>query len=173
MNDCYLTVAGNVVGAPRLRMTKKGFPVTNFRVASTPRRFDADEQKWVDCDTLYLTVTCWRAMAENAAASLSKGQPVVVTGRFYARAYTVDESVRISHELEATAIGHDLARGTSEFRKTFRPAGATEMPVDEDGVPVDDSDHWIDIETGEITDAGETLPSPDGDELTARYASVS
>lgn len=150
MNDSYLTIAGNVVGSPRLRLTKKGVPVTNFRVASTPRRYDADEQKWVDGDTLFVNVTCWRAMAENTAASLQKGQPVVATGRFYARAYTVDETVRISHELEATAVGHDLARGTSEFRKAFRPAGVVELPTDADGVPVDDSDRWIDVQTGEI-----------------------
>lgn len=177
MNDSYLTVAGNVVGSPRLRMTKRGFPVTNFRVASTPRRYDAEAGTWVDGDTLFVNVTCWRSMAENAAASLSKGQPVVVTGRFYARAYTVDETVRVSHELEATALGHDLSRGVSEFTKAFRPSGVVEVVTDADGAPVDDSDQWIDVETGEIHEPGagaeEDAAADAVADPTAHYAAVS
>lgn len=149
MNDTFMTIVGNVVDEPRMRMTKSGHAVTNFRVASTSRRFDREQQRWVDNATLYANVTCWRAMAENVAGSLHKGQPVVVTGRYYSREYEINETVRVSYELEANAVGHDLTRGTSEFRKLTRPSIVTNVEVDDDGIPADRSDAWLDLAESE------------------------
>jgi single stranded DNA-binding protein len=112
LNDTYMTIVGNVVDAPRMRLTKSGHAVTNFRVASTSRRYDQEQQRYVDNCTLFVNVTCWRAMAENVAFSVHKGQPVLVTGRYYSREYEINETVRISYELEANSVGHDLGRGT-------------------------------------------------------------
>jgi single-strand DNA-binding protein len=42
MNDTYMTVIGNVCDEPKLRVTGGGHTVANFRVASTPRRFDRE-----------------------------------------------------------------------------------------------------------------------------------
>jgi hypothetical protein len=36
-------------------------------VASTSRRFDSEQGGWVDNATLFVTITCWRALAENVA----------------------------------------------------------------------------------------------------------
>jgi single-strand DNA-binding protein len=158
MNDTMMTIVGNVVDQPRMRMTKNGHAVTNFRVASTSRRKDHELNQWVDNATLFVNVTCWRGTAENVAGSIHKGQPVVVTGRYYSREYEVNESLRVAYELEANAVGHDLSRGTSEFRKVNRPYVAQQIQVDEDGIPADDSDTWlglVDPNTGEITEATE------------------
>ena len=144
MNDTMMTLVGNVVDTPKLRRTKNDYSVANFRVASTPRRFDRETNAWVDCPTLYLTVTCWRGLAENVGRSLFKGQPVVVTGRFYQRDYTQDEQPRTAYELEATSIGHDLSRGVADFVRTVRPAAVT-VDTDEDGIPADHSDHYLDL----------------------------
>ncbi len=150
MFDTYMTIVGHVVDAPRMRMTKSGHAVTNFRVASTSRRFDREHQRWVDNATLYVNITCWRAMAENVALSLHKGQPVLVTGRYYSREYEINETVRVSYELEANAVGHDLSRGTSEFCKITRPSVSANVEIDDDGIPTDRSDQWLDLaeETG-------------------------
>jgi single-strand DNA-binding protein len=145
MNDTFMTIVGNVVDAPRMRLTKSGHAVTNFRVASTSRRFDREHQRWIDNATLFVNVTCWRAMAENVAFSVHKGQPVVVTGRYYSREYELNETVRVSYELEANAVGHDLTRGTSEFRKVIRPSVTVNVEVDDDGLPADRSDEWLDL----------------------------
>ena len=142
MNDTVMTVVGNVVDAPRMRLTKNGHAVTNFRIASTSRRYDREQERYVDNATLFVNVTCWRAMAENAAQSLHKGQPVVVTGRYYSREYVVNEVARVAYELEASAVGHDLSRGTSEFTKVVRPR-AVQVEVDASGMPADASDHWL------------------------------
>jgi single-strand DNA-binding protein len=84
-------------------------------------------------------------MAENVAFSLHKGQPVVVCGRYYSREYEINETVRVSYELEANVVGHDLSRGTSEFRKTVRPSVAASVDVDHEGIPADHSDAWLDL----------------------------
>src|ERR1700709_207313 len=82
MNEPMMTICGNVVDTPNLNKTKNGHLVANFRVASTPRRFDREKNAWVDGDTVYISVTAWRALAENVAKSLQKGHPVVVFARF-------------------------------------------------------------------------------------------
>jgi single-strand DNA-binding protein len=161
MNDTYLTIIGNVVAPPRMRMTKSGFAVTNFRVASTSRRFDTEKGQFVDNDTLFVNVTCWRAMAENVAESLQKGQPVIVTGRYYSREYEVEETKRMSFELEAIAVGHDLSRGTTAFRRVIRPTSTGHVPVDAEGLPVDDSDRWLDVATGEVSELNAERGSDD------------
>ena len=143
MNDTILTIVGNVVDEPRMRVTRNGHAVTNFRVASTSRRFDREQEKFVDNATIFVTVTCWRGLAENVATSLRKGQPVVATGRYYSREYTVDEQLRVAYELEAQAVGHDLARGTSDFKKVLHTRARVE--VDADGVPAERSDEWLDL----------------------------
>lgn len=145
MNDTIITLVGNVVDRPRMRRTKNGNTVTNFRVASTSRRFDRELGTWVDNSTLYINVTCWRAMGENVEESVHKGQPVIVTGRYYTREYTVNEIVRTSYELEATAVGHDLSRGVSKFERVYRAAPTVTITRDADGIPVDESDHWLDL----------------------------
>jgi single-strand DNA-binding protein len=140
MNDTYLTISGNVVDEPKLRKTGNGTAVLSFRVASTSRRRDAETGQWGDRDTLFVSVTCWRSLGVNVSDSLFKGQPVVVHGRFYSRQYTKDEITRVSYEVDAISVGHDLARGVSAFKKVTHELPVSSVEVDEDGIPADGSD---------------------------------
>jgi single-strand DNA-binding protein len=146
MNDTMVTIVGNVVDTPRRRRTKNGFDVTNFRVASTSRRYDREQEKFVDNSTLFVNVTCWRQMGVNVEDSVRKGQPVLVYGRYYMREYKVEEQLRSSYELEAVAVGHDLARGTSQFTRVYQSGPAVTVAPDDEGVPRDESDHWLDLD---------------------------
>jgi single-strand DNA-binding protein len=137
MNETPITIVGNVVDEPKLRETNSGVKVLSFRIASTSRRYDRESERWTDISTMYATVTCWRWLAENVAASLRKGQPVIATGNIYTREYRVDETVRASYEMDAIAVGHDLARGRTEFTKFLRPRVMTQVETDSDGVPKD------------------------------------
>jgi single-stranded DNA-binding protein len=83
MNDTMLTVVGNVVDPPHRRSLDNGASVTTFRVASTSRRFDREQNAYVDRDTLFVRVNCWRQLGDNVVRSLVKGDPVVVTGRYF------------------------------------------------------------------------------------------
>jgi len=155
--NTVMTIVGNVVDDPRMRLTKNGHAVANFRVASTARRYDREQDRFVDNGTLFVTITCWRALAENVATSLRKGQPVVVHGRYYSREYSVDEQLRVAYELEAHAVGHDLSRGTTEYRRSIRPR-TTEVEVDADGVPADRSDDWLDLVDTALADGALSGP---------------
>ena len=117
MNDIQVTIVGNVCTDPNTNPTSAGVPRTSFRVASNPGRLK--DGVWVDGDPTYVTVICFRSLAENSAASLQKGDPVIVTGRLRTREWT-GERQGISVEVDATSIGFDLARGTAAFAKTRR-----------------------------------------------------
>jgi single-strand DNA-binding protein len=132
LNETFVTVVGNLVDDPKLRTLEAGHDVASFRIASTSRRFDRDSQRWVDGGQLFLGVTCWRELAGNAAASLRRGDPVIVSGKLSTRTYEKDGQTRSVCELEALAVGPDLARGTAVFRRTPKPveepAGAPAEP---------------------------------------------
>jgi single-strand DNA-binding protein len=93
--------------------------VANFKVASSSRRYDKDTGRWADGPSLRVRVTCWRRLAEGVASSVMVGDPIVVTGRMYTRDWTAEDGTRrVSYELEAFAVGHDLARGRGKFTRT-------------------------------------------------------
>jgi single-strand DNA-binding protein len=125
MNETSVTIVGNVVDTPHRRKTETGVSVASFRIASTARRFDKQSGGWIDGDSLYLKVTCWRQLADNVDRSVVKGDPVVVTGRLFTRTYEAEGQRRSSYELEAAALGLDLTRGVSAFSRTRSTAGPT------------------------------------------------
>ncbi|MDQ2788149.1 MAG: single-stranded DNA-binding protein [Pseudonocardiales bacterium] len=121
MRETPVTVVGTLVSDMRpRRVGPDAALVLNFRVACNERRFDKASESWVDGESLYLSVSCWRRLAENAA-SLVKGDPVIVRGKLRTREWTTDQGERRSVvELEATSIGPDLARCTVTVRKQHR-----------------------------------------------------
>jgi single-strand DNA-binding protein len=125
MNDVMVTVSGNLVDAPELRYTQAGQAVASFRVASTPRYHDQASGQWKDGNTLFLSCTAWRQLAENAAESLPKGTRVIVTGRLQQRSYeTSDGSKRTVFEITADDIAPSLRTATVTIARTSR-SGAT------------------------------------------------
>ncbi len=70
----------------------------------------------------------------------NSGVPVA---SFYSREYVKDEVTRMSYELDAVAVGHDLSRGTAEFTKIVRPYAVTSVEIDDDGMPADLTDERI------------------------------
>jgi single-strand DNA-binding protein len=117
MFDTNLVVVGNVLTAPEWRrIASSGALVANFRVASTARRFDRESGRWVDGNNLRVRVVAWRRLAEGIASSITVGDPVMVYGRLYTRDWKDENgNNRISFEMEAFSIGHDLARGRARF----------------------------------------------------------
>jgi single-strand DNA-binding protein len=119
MFDTVIAVVGNALTMPEWRRTERtNALVANFKIASTSRRYDRLNNRWIDGDSLRLRVTCWRRLAEGVVASVKVGDPVVVTGRLYTREWsTEDGQRRTMYELEAIAVGHDLSRGLAMFKR--------------------------------------------------------
>ena len=118
MNETNVTFVGNVATDIRSSHSRDGVPITSFRLASTTRRFERGKG-WTDVDTIFVTVVCWRGLAEHAASSFSKGEPVIVTGRLRVRQWTAEDGRSgTAVELEAVAAGHDVSRGVTTFTRT-------------------------------------------------------
>ncbi|MCH0564948.1 MULTISPECIES: single-stranded DNA-binding protein [unclassified Streptomyces] len=120
MNETVICAVGNVATSPVYREAAAG-PSARFRLAVTSRYWDREKSAWTDGHTNFFTVWANRQLAVNAAASLSVGEPVMVQGRLKVRTDVHDGQSRTSADIDAVAIGHDLSRGTSVFRRTGRP----------------------------------------------------
>ena len=122
--DTQITVVGNIVADPELRYTPNGAAVANFRVASTPRRYDQQAGQFVDGEPLFLTCNVWRQPAENVANSLNKGDRVIVTGRLRQRSYEDRNGERRTvFEIEVEEVGPSRRFATADINKSFRGGG--------------------------------------------------
>ncbi|MFH9609140.1 single-stranded DNA-binding protein [Streptomyces sp. NPDC017448] len=128
MNETLVTLVGNAATAVEFRETATG-GMARFRFAVTPRRWDREKQLWADGRTSFYTVWSWRALAANLAGSVSVGEPLVVHGRLKVREEEQAGQRRAFVDVEAIAVGHDLSRGTTAFRRTARgESELTERP---------------------------------------------
>ena len=122
--DTPITVVGNLVADPELRYTPNGAAVTNFRVATTPRRYDAQSGQYVDGDALFLSCNVWKQHAENVANSLTKGMRVIVTGRLRQRSFETQQGEkRTVFEVEVDEVGPALRYVTAQVTKTTSGGG--------------------------------------------------
>lgn len=151
MQDNTVVLVGNMAADPDYRRLDNGAEVTNFRIGSTKRRYDKDANAWVDGQTSWWRVSCWRGLAGNAAASLRKGDRVVVVGRVRTTTWEKDGRSGTSVEVEADAVGHDLAWGTSTFHRVVR-SERLDLPTVQDpetGLHVDANGELVDVDPGE------------------------
>jgi single-strand DNA-binding protein len=124
--ETVITVVGNLVDEVELRFTPGGAAVAKFRIASTPRSYNKDTQKWEDGATLYLPVSVWRQQAEHCAESLAKGMRVVVQGRLSQRSYEDREGVkRTVFELEGDEVAVSLKMATAKVTKASSGGGGS------------------------------------------------
>lgn len=113
-----LTLTGLVATTPRHLVTGEGLPITSFRLASTQRRYDRGAAKWIDGETNWYTVTCFRQLAINVVGSIAKGQRIVVAGRLRVRDWESGDRAGTTVEIDADALGHDLAWGSAVFTRS-------------------------------------------------------
>ncbi|MFE9400436.1 single-stranded DNA-binding protein [Streptomyces sp. NPDC006530] len=120
MNETMVTLVGNVATQVEWRETATG-GVARFRLAVTARRFDREKQAWVDGATSFYTVWAARTLGMNLTGSVAIGEPVVVHGRLKVRDEERADGPRwFSADVDAVAIGHDMTRGTTAFRRVFK-----------------------------------------------------
>ncbi len=131
MQQGTVTVVGTAVTDVRHAVTKDGQTFARFRAAVRPRRLDRVSGQWVDQEPSFVSVVCWRMLAENVVASIAKGDPVVASGRLRVREWRTVDRQGIDVEVEAVSVGHDLSRGVARFsRPGRRTAGEGSALVD-------------------------------------------
>lgn len=130
MNETMICAVGNVATQPVFRDLPNGASA-RFRLAVTARYWDREKSAWTDGHTNFFTVWANRQLASNASASLTVGDPVVVQGWLKVRTDVREGQNWTSADIDAVAIGHDLARGTAAFRRTGRAETAASPPQPE------------------------------------------
>ena len=118
-----ITVIGNLTRDPELRYTTGGTAVASFSVAHTPRRRNAAGE-WEDGDTSFFNCSAWRELGEHVAASLVKGNRVIVVGTMQQRDWEDKEgNKRTSYELQVDAVGPELKWANITYEKASRSGG--------------------------------------------------
>jgi single-strand DNA-binding protein len=112
----YVTLVGYVAQEPSIRTTKTGKVVTELRVGIAPRYRDRATGEWRDAESSYFSVSCWERLAQHVRASMHKGEPVLVRGRFRTSTFEdKDGRPRTETKITADVVGHDLSRGVANY----------------------------------------------------------
>jgi single-strand DNA-binding protein len=129
----FVTLVGYVAQEPNIRTTKTGKTVTDLRVGITPRYRDQATGEWRDAVSSYFTVSCWDRLAHHVRASMHKGEPVLVRGKFKTITYEdKDGRPRTETRITADTVGHDLSRGVANYirHRSKQPPAEGDMPGD-------------------------------------------
>ena len=122
MADNEITIIGNLTRAPELRFTGGGTATCGFGVAVN-RRYQQNGE-WVDAPTNFFNVTVWGQYGENVAASLSKGDRVLVKGRLDFRKYQNKDGIEVStHDIIADEVAPSLKYATAQMTRIERSGG--------------------------------------------------
>ncbi len=162
MNQTVTVICGNVADPPERRRAGEG-QVTKFRMAATERRLDGATGQWADGRTFWVDVDCWNELGANVATSVVKGDPVIVKGHLWTSEWEGESGKRSRTVCTALAIGHDLSRGVSVFKRTVRAtasatgvtgdaAGSDEPMPDEERYTLTEDGQTVDRETGALVE---------------------
>jgi single-strand DNA-binding protein len=99
-----ITATGNLVFEPDFQVTQSGISRCKLRIACNERK-KADNGTWSDGDTSYFDIVLWRGLAEAAADTFKKGQPILVVGKVRVSKYEDKNGVeRTAVEITADEI---------------------------------------------------------------------
>jgi single-strand DNA-binding protein len=113
-----VTLVGNLTRDPELRYTPSGAGVASFGLAVN-RRYQVNGE-WQE-QVSFFNIVAWTELGENAAASLSKGMRVIVTGRLEQRSYeTKDGEKRSVTEVRADELGPSLRWAQAQVERISR-----------------------------------------------------
>jgi single-strand DNA-binding protein len=120
-NDNTVTLVGNLTRDPELRYTQSGRGIASFGLAVN-RRYMVNNE-WQE-QVSFFNIVAWADLGENAAASLNKGNRVVVTGRLQQREYDDREgNKRNITEVIADDLGPSLRWATAQVERISRESG--------------------------------------------------
>ena len=114
-NSSRVTVVGWVGTEPTLITSARGVDFTSFRLGVTRRKFQKETESWENGETVWYTVKAWRNLARNIVSSISKSDPVIVSGELSVDEWQSEQGPRSSIVIEAESVGHNLALGLAAF----------------------------------------------------------
>ena len=115
----HVTISGNLCADPDLLHTSDGTEVAELRLAENRSRKD-QAGEW-QTETSFYSVVCWRSLASRVAASLGRGDRVVVVGRMRQESWTTEAGEKRSrYVVDATDIAASLRFAGVTVERTDR-----------------------------------------------------
>jgi len=115
-----ITVEGNLTGDPELGETEAGKPFARFSVAVNDRRYDEEAKQWENTgDPVFHRATVFGRQAENVAASLRKGDTVIVSGALQFQSWEdVEGNKHTGTQILAHQVGPSLRFNQATLHRT-------------------------------------------------------
>lgn len=126
-----ITVVGAAGADPTLK-TVNGEQVAELRVASTARRKRPGSEEWEDAYTNWYGVEAWGRLAAHVAASVAKGDPIIVVGRLRVEQWESGERRGTSIRIRAEHVGHSLRFGRAQRDRSSRVSDDERPPAPDD-----------------------------------------
>lgn len=115
--------AGRLTKDAEFTTTKKGTPMSKFRLAVNDRRMD---------DTLFINILCFGKMAENLNPMLLKGRLISVTGKLKIDDY---EDENQNKKSSICIMADEISLGPDPSTITPRSATTATTTTDEESSP--------------------------------------
>ena len=132
---------GNLTRDPELRTTPNGQSVCSFSLALN-RSYKGSDGNWQEA-TDYVDVVAWAALGERVNQYVTKGRPVLVSGRLQSRSWEQDGQKRSKVEVVASDVTFLGGRDGSQSGDS-QPSEQASAPKKD--VVIDDiSDEPIDL----------------------------
>lgn len=132
-----VNIVGNATRDPELIFSTQGTAVAKFGVAVNRR--EKKNGEWVDGTPSFFNVVCFNDMAENVAASITKGTRVVVIGRLQQDNWENNEGEkRTSIEVIADEIAPSLRWARAEIERVERDRPSSNSGGDTPAYPSDE-----------------------------------
>ncbi|GAA1806976.1 single-stranded DNA-binding protein [Nesterenkonia flava] len=109
MFEPVVTYCGRLGGPVKSGTSDSGTDWASFSLAVQPKDKDPQTGRLVDGPTTWVRVSCFKGTARNVAASLDKGDLVIVVGRQRSGSYEKDGVTHQSLEVQADYVGADLS----------------------------------------------------------------
>ncbi len=141
-----VTLMGNLTRDPELRTTPNGQSVCSFSLALN-RSYKGSDGNWVEA-TDYVDVVAWGPLGERVSQYVTKGRPVLVSGRLQSRSWEQDGQKRSKVEVVANDVTFLGGRGEGgESNPNSSSANTNTSPTNKQkDVVIDDiSDEPIDL----------------------------
>lgn len=117
-----VVLMGNLTRDPDLRQIPSGQSVTSFSLALN-RSYKDKDGNWQEA-TDYVDVVAWGPLGERVAQYVTKGRPVLVSGRLQSRQWEQDGQKRSKLEVVASDVTFLGGRGEGGDSAPAAPADA-------------------------------------------------
>jgi single-strand DNA-binding protein len=140
-----VTLMGNLTRDPELRTTPNGQSVCSFSLALN-RSYKGADGEWKEA-TDYVDIVAWGPLGERVEQYVTKGRPVLVSGRLQSRSWEQEGQKRSKVEVVAQDVtflggrGNDSATSTDESNDDKKSSNKAKKDV----VIEDISDEPIDL----------------------------